>query len=64
MSPWEQYSARVEGGVRGGTRESRLLGRGEKTESRLRSDNCFRSSEIWRQVKSSGFENRGGEMLS
>jgi len=41
MSPWEQYSARVEGGVRGGTREPRLLGRGEKPERRLRSDNYF-----------------------
>ena len=63
MSPWEQYSARVEGGVCGGTRESHLLGRGEKKECRLGSDHGFGSSEPWRQVKSSGFEGRGGKLL-
>jgi len=51
MDHWEQHPARVKEGVREESREPRFLGRGEGTESRLRSDNLFRSSETWRQVK-------------
>jgi ATP-dependent DNA helicase 2 subunit 2 len=41
MGHWEQHPARVKEGVRGESREPRLLGRGEGTESQLRSDNLF-----------------------
>jgi ATP-dependent DNA helicase 2 subunit 2 len=63
MDHWEQDPARVKEGVRRESREPRLLGRGEETRSRLRSDNRFRSSETWRQIKRPGFNSRGGEKL-
>jgi hypothetical protein len=59
---WEQHPAQVKDGVYEGTRKPRFLERGE--EKQIRSDNCIRSSETWRQVKHPGCVGGGGETFS